>query len=603
VSSKVARQKLIELVGRFGSELCDDPRRCEALLRDVCSEEKREIFVLVSAVRERVGADLLNCAANIPAEVLFARLTKRLHENLGLGEDLARWGVETWALALGITTGGKSRLTLECPKCSARVSIARRLVGQKIRCPNCQASLRVPDQYQASEIEGVNGGADMPASSALSDDAVCAKAPIPTVSAAGSTEEDDVFSEFPRVSPEQLLRQAVRRVLEDGVVTDQERAEVNKLRRELGLDSALASRIVSEVKAEQQIIRPKAPSDQSSVTDPLALEDLPLLPALRDEANASSAVPETPSHDDYLPGTTPTSPDHSRAFQTAASHDDKPIAEYDAMPAEQALRDAVRLAFSTGFVTYAQRAGINKLCRELAVPANAARRILAEVKKELGFDGELSSECPRCGATGKEAGYFRGRPVQCPDCHESWDAPFAPVEPDGTGSRAGTSPVITPPVVPQPSKFLGKAVGVQVAVVSWAMMISGVWGGLFSGAFFFASLFGFFDSNLGPGGGSLVLHLLNLAICRAGFHLKERRRFRSVLVGLVAGLIPINVFCFFLTTPLAIWGLVLFCRRDVKREFDAHRLVWKKGSEEGGSSAAPLPGVTDDDFLEVSLSE
>jgi hypothetical protein len=222
VSGKVVQEKLIELVGRFGTGLCDDPRRCEALLRDVCGDQQREIFVLVSAARERVGADLLNSSSDIPAEVVFARLAKRLHENLGLAEDVARWGVETWAVALGVAAVGNARLTLEC-----------------------------------SDVINVS-----------STDTVLAQTSVPTVSVASSTdEENDVFAEFPRMSPEEMLRQAVRRVLADGIVTDQERAEVNKLRRELGIDSTVASRIVSEVRAEQQGGRLESPSVDESASD------------------------------------------------------------------------------------------------------------------------------------------------------------------------------------------------------------------------------------------------------------------------------------------------------------------------------------------------
>jgi hypothetical protein len=35
----------------------------------------------------------------------MARLTKRLQDNLGLDRKIARWGVETWALALGKLSG------------------------------------------------------------------------------------------------------------------------------------------------------------------------------------------------------------------------------------------------------------------------------------------------------------------------------------------------------------------------------------------------------------------------------------------------------------------------------------------------------------------
>lgn len=94
------REKLGELIATYGQTLCDDPRRCEALLRDLCAANRREIHVLVSALRERVAADLLAASEGVPREVLRARLTQRLQDNLGLAEEIARWTVDSWALAL-----------------------------------------------------------------------------------------------------------------------------------------------------------------------------------------------------------------------------------------------------------------------------------------------------------------------------------------------------------------------------------------------------------------------------------------------------------------------------------------------------------------------
>jgi hypothetical protein len=97
------RQVLAELVVRYGSSLSHDPRRCEALLRDMCGDQhKRQIFVLVSAVREQVPSDLISSAATSPIKVQLERLSKRMHDNLGITYDLANWGVESWALALGV---------------------------------------------------------------------------------------------------------------------------------------------------------------------------------------------------------------------------------------------------------------------------------------------------------------------------------------------------------------------------------------------------------------------------------------------------------------------------------------------------------------------
>ena len=96
------RQTLGELIAAYGRSLCDDPRRCEALLRDYCGQYKREIFVLVSALKEGVAEELQVTQAIMPHPLLIRRLVQRLHDNLGLAEEFAQWAVESWALALGV---------------------------------------------------------------------------------------------------------------------------------------------------------------------------------------------------------------------------------------------------------------------------------------------------------------------------------------------------------------------------------------------------------------------------------------------------------------------------------------------------------------------
>ncbi len=96
------RQTLIELVARYGPALSADPKRTEGLLRDFCGAYKPEIFVLVSALKENVAADLLSLQDSVPYQVSSAQLTRRLQDNLALAEDAARWAVDSWALALGL---------------------------------------------------------------------------------------------------------------------------------------------------------------------------------------------------------------------------------------------------------------------------------------------------------------------------------------------------------------------------------------------------------------------------------------------------------------------------------------------------------------------
>ncbi len=102
--NNVVRQQLCEIVRRHGRAIIDEPRRLEGLLRDYCAGQRREIAVLVNAVEERVAADLLQSNVGTPRAVLFARLAGRLHDNLAMSEDAARWAVASWALALKVIT-------------------------------------------------------------------------------------------------------------------------------------------------------------------------------------------------------------------------------------------------------------------------------------------------------------------------------------------------------------------------------------------------------------------------------------------------------------------------------------------------------------------
>jgi len=97
------RQKLQELITQYGRVICDDHIKMNAILRDLCPEHKREINVLVGALREKVATDLMKASDTTPKEILLPRLTQRLYDNLGVAKEFAQWAVESWALALGVT--------------------------------------------------------------------------------------------------------------------------------------------------------------------------------------------------------------------------------------------------------------------------------------------------------------------------------------------------------------------------------------------------------------------------------------------------------------------------------------------------------------------
>lgn len=98
------RRTLRELIAARGPGLCSDARRCEGLLRDLCGGHRREINILVGALRERVPLDLLAGRNSVPKGLLLSRLAKRLEEHLALTEEASRWAVDSWALALGVVS-------------------------------------------------------------------------------------------------------------------------------------------------------------------------------------------------------------------------------------------------------------------------------------------------------------------------------------------------------------------------------------------------------------------------------------------------------------------------------------------------------------------
>lgn len=102
----IARQTLCDIITKYGSELYDQPRRCEALLRDLSARHKREISVLIAALKFGVVGELAS-PPNTSPEIVIARLSDQLEDNLGLTPIAARWAVESWAIAVGLTSSAE----------------------------------------------------------------------------------------------------------------------------------------------------------------------------------------------------------------------------------------------------------------------------------------------------------------------------------------------------------------------------------------------------------------------------------------------------------------------------------------------------------------
>src|ERR1700733_16161942 len=95
------RDILVDIVARHGEPLLTEPLRTEGLLKDYCGEFRREIFVLVSCLRVGV-VEQLRRQGGPSVKLICARLALKLEQNLAISSDVAKWAVESWAIALGL---------------------------------------------------------------------------------------------------------------------------------------------------------------------------------------------------------------------------------------------------------------------------------------------------------------------------------------------------------------------------------------------------------------------------------------------------------------------------------------------------------------------
>lgn len=95
-------ERLAAALATYGRDWCDDPRRCEALLKDLLAAHSREIKLLVDAVEAGVVRELAGGQSPLPADARLRRCVRRLHDDMGLREDLACRAVGLWAIALGV---------------------------------------------------------------------------------------------------------------------------------------------------------------------------------------------------------------------------------------------------------------------------------------------------------------------------------------------------------------------------------------------------------------------------------------------------------------------------------------------------------------------
>ncbi|MBE9011338.1 PhnD/SsuA/transferrin family substrate-binding protein [Pseudanabaenaceae cyanobacterium LEGE 13415] len=107
--NSAARDILRKLVEELGSNVADNPQQWRGYLNDRLAHYQLERKALTTALNEHVPEELMSSQVSIAPEAQIERLTSRLVEHLGLQPEVARWAVESWAIALGILKGTVSK--------------------------------------------------------------------------------------------------------------------------------------------------------------------------------------------------------------------------------------------------------------------------------------------------------------------------------------------------------------------------------------------------------------------------------------------------------------------------------------------------------------
>jgi hypothetical protein len=94
------RKVLEMIVARYGVSICEEPKRFEKMLRDLCPEHKLEVGLLLIALKENVVEDLLHPPQNVSTELILKSLSYRLQKNCGTAAYFADWAIKSWMKAL-----------------------------------------------------------------------------------------------------------------------------------------------------------------------------------------------------------------------------------------------------------------------------------------------------------------------------------------------------------------------------------------------------------------------------------------------------------------------------------------------------------------------
>ena len=105
IEGDTTRNNLIRIISQYSQSILEDPKKLKNLLLDLNQGiEKKEVNIICNSLDDMIPFELIKNKDNLPYEISSGRSIQRLQNNYGVTEDLARWTVDTWAVALHVIT-------------------------------------------------------------------------------------------------------------------------------------------------------------------------------------------------------------------------------------------------------------------------------------------------------------------------------------------------------------------------------------------------------------------------------------------------------------------------------------------------------------------
>lgn len=98
----VVSEFLSKYIYNYGIVICEDVEKLYELLILNCPQSKKEIFVLISAVRENLVKEAILKKDKCSYEKIYESFNDSLINNLGFNEEISKYVVECWLTSLAI---------------------------------------------------------------------------------------------------------------------------------------------------------------------------------------------------------------------------------------------------------------------------------------------------------------------------------------------------------------------------------------------------------------------------------------------------------------------------------------------------------------------